>query len=313
MGQTLLPFFKTRKLEPESLNTVGLEIKKGGVAVSCLNSKVDPVLIEHCQFYPCTDENRGQKLKDIVQQHDWQGVSCNLLLSVDKYEVKQIESPRVSDEELSNAIRWKIQETSDFSMETRVLDYYPLPKRSKAEQQHLSVVLSQRGYIDELSQLVNESGLKLKFISIPELALKNFATQLPENEQGVAFLHLMEQKGLLILIKSGLVYVARLFNFGYTNFIGDRQQDSALAIDNKLTLEVQRTLDYYESHFAMPAINSVVITALPEGAHSIINGFNYHYGTMARIFDVTTLLNSEVGLSDDLQAQCMFSLAATTL
>lgn len=77
-----------------------------------------------------------------------------------------------------------------------------------------------------------------------------------------------------------------------------------------IVLEVQRSLDYYESHFAKPSINSLVIAPLPFEIPGIINYLAGALGLQVRLLDLNAVLETQKPLSNEEQANSFFAIGA---
>jgi len=51
-----------------------------------------------------------------------------LALAYNDYKITRTESPNVPDEELQDAVRWKIQEQIELDPDSAVVDVFPLPE-----------------------------------------------------------------------------------------------------------------------------------------------------------------------------------------
>ena len=94
-------------------------------------------------------------------------------------------------------------------------------------------------------------------VDIPEMCLRNVAALLPQDEQGVALIALSDTFAQLTLTCRGILYLARRIDLG-RRAPGSSGEAAAEVDVPSLALELQRSLDYYESHFDRPAITEVV-------------------------------------------------------
>ena len=91
--------------------------------------------------------------------------------------------------------------------------------------------------------------------------------------------------------------------------------ESALApglqhlLDN-IVLEVQRSLDYYESHFSLPSVSGLVIAPMEKRIPGMMAYIASQLGVPVRMLDLNTLLDCPEYLSDELQARCLYAVGA---
>ena len=94
--------------------------------------------------------------------------------------------------------------------------------------------------------------------------------------------------------------------YPFFSFMSPDQQRSLDAI----VLEVQRSLDYYESHFAKPAINSLVIAPLPYEVPGLIKYLAGALGLQVRMLDLNAVLDMKQPMSEEQQAEVFFAIGA---
>ncbi len=153
-----------------------------------------------------------------------------------------------------------------------------------------------------------------KVIDIQETTLRNLATLLPENELGIAILHLQKTSGRLIIQKQGIIYLSRKLSIEFDrlglteNFLSDEQ----IAMEQSgLILEIQRSLDYVESVYGLPPISSLAVIPLPEYTQNLLNTLNNNNGITARVMDLTAIINGDILLDDKTQSLCAPVIGAT--
>lgn len=249
--------------------TVGVGLHRGGVALASVRHTREgsPALL-NCEFAAADETAPGRAMEELVKSTRLRRHHANLVLDSDDFQMLLLEMPEVSEEERNAALRWRIKDMLDFDIDGAVVDSFEIPgqrERGRPPMVYVTAAAadSLRPYVQELEK----SELQLRSIDIPTLAQRNIAARLVEDEQGVALLYLGADNGLLTLTRRQVLYLARELEFGYHYLqqpAGAADADPGLTlvegpserdrlIDN-IVLEVQRSLDYYESHFAQPQI-----------------------------------------------------------
>ncbi|MDP2902102.1 MAG: hypothetical protein Q8N96_03215, partial [Methylovulum sp.] len=235
--------------------------------------------------------------------------------TTDNYRRINIEAPAVAENEKREAIRWKIVDVIDFSIDKAVFDFYSVPVSMRANSSMLEVIVSSNELIKGLADKTTQAGLQLKVIDIQETVLRNLAVLLPENKRGVAVLYLQESSGTLLIQKEGVIYLSRNFDIGYRelelashNSSDDTQGSTA---QNNLALEIQRSLDYVESYYGIPPISGLAVIPLAENTHDLLNILNSNHGITARIMDLSAIVDCGVLLDDATQSRCSPVIGAT--
>lgn len=220
---------------------LGIEIGPEGIAVAHVSSSEtgSPVL-ESCRFLP-REKDESPPLAQYIDELELKGAACNVILPSGSYSLLLTEAPEVEDDELVDAMRWRINDLVDFPIEDAALDVFRLPDdASRGSAPMVYVVASKSSLIYEILNLIKPTGLKLKSISIIELALRNLSMLCPEDPEGLAIVQLSPGIGNLNVIKHHQLYLSRHFDLDFSGGMLDPLPT------NSLVLELQRSLDYYE-------------------------------------------------------------------
>lgn len=215
-----------------------LEVRPDGIAWATSGGEVG--------FIECSSAKREQELGAVVDQHGWSGASATLVLPLDQYQVFQLERPEgVEDSELGDALKWKLKDLLDFSPSDAVSDVFPFPQdASRGRGDLVNVVAARKSLVRELVDLVNACGLELVAIDIAELALSNLVARLDTSQRGAALVHMRGRYGQMVVGKGDMLYLSRRLDVSIDDLHDASQQENAL---QSLALEMQRSLDYYES------------------------------------------------------------------
>lgn len=270
-------------------------------------------LLTHCEFIHTN--KKKDTLKTLVKKYNLQDYDCYLVLAADDYRMITIEAPAVPDNELSDAVRWKISELVDFNIEEATVQYYPLPESGRANSENkLEVIATPKSNIQPLVDLCLLNELQLKVIDIEETCLRNLASKLPENENGIAVLHLHKSTGQILIEKQGGIYLSRKLALGYdrlgvtNSFMSDGQIELE---QSSLALDIQRSFDYMESYYNFPPFSELAIIPIPENTQGILDFLNINHGITSRIMDLSTFIDGDSFLKDETQSYCASVIGAT--
>lgn len=276
------------------------------IAISRYSLNARPRLI-FCDFITAPRQNWQTQLEALVKVHKLEQYHCHIVLTHEQYRDFSIESPQVNHDEVKQALQWRIAEMLDYPVEQAVIDFYPQPKSNRANRtQMLEVFSCNNALLNPLLQICKQAGLRIKVVDIQETALRNLAILLPEDEQGVAILHLQPGIGHVIIEKQGAIYLSRKFDFNYrllteSGFDGDQDVQTE---HSNLALEIQRSFDYVENYFDIPPINSLAAVLLPSNTQGVINALMINHGITARAMDISAIVDVDIMLIDSLQNIC---------
>ena len=181
---------------------------------------------------------------------------CNLVLAPELYNVHLIDRPEVSDEELRDAVRWKIQEQVDYQVDTACIDVFDLPHGASRQGNMVYVVSLPKDLLAKMIHSVTSVGIKVDSVDISELALRNLAWQcFPMVDQSVAILRLTSNSGMINISRGDQLYLARRLS-GVPTKLNDSEW---LEFRERMLLQVQRSLDYYQGAMAQAPCNMLMV------------------------------------------------------
>ena len=98
---------------------VSLSFLQSGIAVAVSDfTKYNKLTLIHCEFIDAEKpEDQQNILSGRVSQYHLAEYDCHLVLTSDNYRRVNVETPAVADNELIEAIRWKINELIDFPID----------------------------------------------------------------------------------------------------------------------------------------------------------------------------------------------------
>lgn len=296
---------------------VSISFLQNGIAVSISNfTENNNITLTHCEFIDAGKPDDQQNiLCAFAGRHNLAEYDCHLVLTSDNYRRVNVETPTVAENEIIEALRWKINELIDFPVDKAVIDYYQAPMAVRANSSKmLEVIASPIDIVSEQIEKCTKAGLQLKVIDIQETALRNLAAHTPENERGIALLYLLEHSATLLIQKEATIYVSRKFEIGYKKLGLDDpfSYDSPTAnAHNNLALEIQRSLDYVESYYGIPPISALAVIPLAENTHNLLDSLNSNLGIAARMIDLSTLIDCDILVNGRTQSLCAPVIGAT--
>ena len=238
---------------------VGVDFLAGGVAITQVETgRKYPGRILRSEFV----EAEGQEaqigaLRDWVRGNGLQKAPCVCLVAHEDCDVFQIEKPEVEEAEMLQALTWKIKDLINYDVANAVVDCYPMPESSKNKQQQVGVVAAREAVVRSYIDSIKASELQLKALDIHELARSNLKLVRDSAGASLALLTLSANGGLLSIYHDTDLYVSREFKLGLDQLALVTSEDES-AFD-ALLLELQRSMDYFESFFGLGAVTRLRI------------------------------------------------------
>lgn len=296
---------------------IGISFLHNGIAIVVSKfSERTKLTILHCEFIDTGKyEDQQNRLSELAAQYNFAEYDCHLVLTNDNYRRVNIEAPNVAEDEIIEAIRWKINDLVDFPVDKAILDYYQVPMTIRANSSKtLEVIASPIDVVKAQAERCTKAGLQLKVIDIQETTLRNLAVQLPENERGIALLYLLELSGILLIQKETTIYLCRKFEIGYKKLELDEPYVSnspSADAHNNLALQIQRSLDYVESNYGIPPISTLAVIPLAENTHNLLDSLGSSLGIAAYMADLSSLIDCDILIDARTQSLCAPAIGAT--
>lgn len=231
-------------------------------------------------------------LKKITSDFDLRRVPVSAVINPPDYQIAQVQSPDVPLNERRAAARYSMRDAFDFPIDTSTLDIFDLPEQTSRGDKKLCFAIASRGdAIQKMSEVFERHFRRFDVIDIPELCQRNLAALLPQDAKGVAFLLLRDDFAQLVLTRRGMLYVTRRFDFRERGELNGEPDDGLPLDPQHLSLELQRSLDYYESHFDETAINELYIAPAGMRANLLAAELGVTTGLRISMYNIHDLID----------------------
>ncbi len=205
-----------------------------------------------CQKVVCDNPVHG--LSTLKKKYEVEGGSL-VVLSSRQYQILQVNKPNVPDSEILGALKWQIKDLVPYSPENMILDYFDGPTLIGTEEK-ISVVCAETSVLKEIIERLNKEDLSVKMITIAEFA---FARLLPiQNSPCLLVCQREDEEILLLIVQDGHVYFHRRLR-GYVQIATKNEDELMMTVIDPLSLEIQRSIDYFERQLKQAPIKSIKI------------------------------------------------------
>lgn len=232
---------------------------------------------------------------------------CSTLLPVGEYQLQLVDAPDVPPAEMRAAVRWRIQDLINFHIDDAVLDVFDAhPGNPDSELKQLHVVVAKSSRVKERIDQLEQADVRLDIIDIPELALRNIAAGLPEDKDGVVTLYFDQEYCLITLTHNSELYLTRTLDIGYRQL--QETASNPQPLSNRLALEIQRSMDYYEHSYRQAPIRSMVILPIPATLYGLSDALQQTLGIDTRILAMSDVVQCDAEPDEDTAAHCMLAV-----
>ena len=302
----MLSLFKRRNQQSD-LTAVALQAE--GVAIAQVAHGGARPRLQRLEFRAWDSAaNDPKTLARVAHDFGLKRARCATVLAPDDYKLLLAEAPDVKADELKAAVRWRIKDLIDFHINDATLDVFELPNVGAAGgPRSMYAAVARKQTIQARVDLLETAGMNLDVIDIPELAQRNLAALTPQDANGVVLLSLYADGGLLTVTKQAQMYFSRTIDVGFNAL-----RESARAADyfDRIALEVQRSLDYYDSHFRQAPLAQLLIAPVPDEIPGLVDHLNANLGIKAAMLDLSAVLDFGQPAPADVQWRCLTAVGA---
>lgn len=277
--RTVLNKMLIRKaLRPDARAGIALAESSFALAVVRRHETSKPS-IDHCSVHAAASDP-APTLKAALDKLGVARARACAVIGGDDYQIVQVEAPEVLPSELRAAIRWRLRDVINFNVDEAAVDVFEIPDPVRRTQgKMLFAVAAREAAVQRIASTLKGVARGFEAIDIPELCLRNLSALLPQDVKGVAMLALNDRFAQLVITRQGVMYLTRRIGIGN-------------AIDTgALALEIQRSLDYYESHYDQTPIGDLVIAPAEPRAQRLADELKHETSLRVSTLNVRDLFS----------------------
>lgn len=275
---------------------LGIESSPEGIALAQVQRVQGerPQLLA-CEFRAATLEQQPAVLKAMVGELGLAGMPVNYLLHPANYQMHLLESPEVAPEELRDALRWRVKDVISESLDDVVIDAFTLPAdayRGRNRMAYCAVLTKPR--MQAAQDICRQAGLRLQSIDVTEMAFRNLGQLAGSEGMSLGLLRLRATEGLIAIQHGADLYMARRLEQG----LSQAKTDSS-----GLMLEIQRSLDYYESQLGKGYINRLLLVPMKRDGADVLSALSVGLAVKLESMDLRQLFQEQSAADLDESAQ----------
>lgn len=217
--------------------------------------------VTKCFFYPLT-EISASSLERARKEAQLDKAEFTTLLSADEYQMQMVDAPNVPVAELKTAIRWKIKDSLSYHVDDATVDVLQIPsnKYGGDRPQSLYAISASNETIRKRIELFEKAKVELSVIDIPEMAQRNIAALFETEGRGLAMLTFGDEGGLFTITCDGELLLARRMDISWGQ-LQDADENLRQQYLDRVELELQRSLDYFDRQFHHVPVNRILLSA----------------------------------------------------
>ncbi len=298
------------KKKAKKQGRVGVTIVPGKLALAHLEQRDGAPHLLGCEVRDLESrDGLESELSKLVKEMDLAEKQCSYVLSPDEYSLHLVEAPKVEPEELRSAVRWSVKDLLDMKIDDATIDVFPVPEDAYRGRKMVYVVAANRNRIQKIVELVTKADLELAIIDIPELAMKNITTSFIDDSNGAAFMDLRHTGSTMNISHSGDLYLTRRINTQMESEV--MQSPEWDNLKDRLVLEIQRSLDYYESQMGKGQVTKIVIAQRQTDTAEMTKILNESLTAQVTSLDMSDHMQSDSTMTTATQQIASTAIGAT--
>lgn len=288
----------------------GVEFGADGVSVARVVREAGRApRVTACGFRPWRGaEDKTRVLAKVSDDFSLKRARCTTVLDPSEYTLLLTEAPDVPADELRSAVRWRIKDLIDFHVDDATIDVFDVTTpNAQGKTRPMYVVAARNASIQRRVDLCDAASVGLDIIDIPELAQRNLASILPEDVRGVVMLVLTAERGLITITRQGEIFLSRRLELGVDTL---RAADDPAPYFDQVALEIQRSLDYFDSHFRQAPVDQLVLSPSASDFPALIAHLNQNLNIKVAVMDLAEVLQFDADGTEHLSNRALFALGA---
>jgi MSHA biogenesis protein MshI len=191
--------------------------------------------------------------------------ACTTLMGNGEYTISQLDAPSVPKEERKEALRWSIKDMVNYPVDSACIDVLDIPSKGLPSGRSAGVLVVSAAEQAVRSRVAafEEARIVLDAVDIPELAQRNVAALLEDENRGLAFLRIDESGMMLTLTFHGELIAVRSGEMNTLQLTSSDEEQRA-RVKERLVLDLQRSLDNFDRQYSHIPISKVVLASYPQ-------------------------------------------------
>ncbi|RZF80962.1 MSHA biogenesis protein MshI [Pseudoalteromonas sp. CO325X] len=263
---TRVPWLNSKK---KSEAIVGVALYADVLRAVQLKQKKQQWFVSDTEELPLNDlANYSKALLKLLRKISSDACDLYVVLPQSYYQIVQAEKPELSEQEITQSLPWTLKDLVSISAENIIADYIDYPIQSTGQKAKINVFATDKQQLRPLvSELDKLNDCHLQQLSVKETTLAamtakdNYARLVVYQEPG-------DEPSVLIIRDQQLLLNRRLRGFSALQQQPDETTLSHLS--DSLGLEIQRSMDFYESQLKQPPIKEILIQGIDD-AQAVIS------------------------------------------
>lgn len=254
-------------IKKSSTSKFGIALRRQVGSFAVVDKSTDFCKVD--EFFTETTDSVGDWLEELLSSHTFSG-SGTLVLSSSHFHSVQIDKPDLPEDEIGAALKWLVKDIVPIEPEEMVVDYSDSPIIVGGTQK-INVVCAHLSHLKKFTDSFKRYQVKLTGITTDEFAFANLAK--PADKPTLLLCQQPFEDLLLLIIVNGQIHLSRRLR-GFNEIGGYSQEQLMNGICDSLSIELQKSLDYFERQLKQAPVASIQVILPVQHEEFIIERLN---------------------------------------
>ncbi|WP_334058607.1 agglutinin biogenesis protein MshI [Alteromonas sp. S005] len=235
--------------------TVGVSVSATELHVTAINFGGTDHVLSSVASVPFDNRKPLEtQLSDALRDFDKETCRVSVVLPQEMYHMVQVDKPELPEEDITTALPWTLGELVPFDSSNIVLDYIDYPVQTRSGGKKIDVFAADKSSLSALVQrLSKKKEVKLTHIHAKEV----LATEMVPDDDYARLLIIQEpdSEPFLMIVRSRAIWLSRRLRGFVKKSAG---QEDLVQLSDMLGLEIQRSMDFYESQLKQPPLKEIL-------------------------------------------------------
>lgn len=290
------PAFIERMMKPKTINLfAGISIHNNVIKVVKLGKENDELIcLQAAEYSIDSYENITAELSGLIKDFDLEGVPTTLVIPSDKTESVQIDLSELPESDISAALPWKLKDLVSIPAQDMICDYIEMKIQPLGQSEKALIIATSRQYIENLVKPFHDANVPLIGITTEQFGLARM--QSTQDAAQLAFVQHRDSDAILLILKNREICFARKIRG--TNTVVDMLPEQVREMGaDMIAVEIQRSIDYYESQLKQPPIKNALVAMAGNNDHLLVESLNSSLPVRAQMMPIEQIKDVSGSLS----------------
>lgn len=269
----MLPaFFKNLFSGNANQYNVGIAIYKDVLRIVMLGSDDTGLVLEKYfdVLYPSEDA-LPNVLSGVIKKYDLAKSMVSIVIPSHRAQSTQIELSELPEQDTQQALPWMLKDLINIPPQDMICDYIDMPLQPFGQTPKAQVIATSKSYLQSILLPFHEEDVAVSQILTEQFAVAKLQTSTDTAQ--LVFLQHAKSDAIILILKNQQICFARKIRGSESLTSMSAEQLRAGGTDN-VAVEIQRSIDYYESQLKQPPIKNVFVALDGEHVQLIIDAFD---------------------------------------